>query len=249
MQLRNAMHGMLESLAHGHWQLLPWDQHIAIADKLVRPPPPITWVLFGLVAYRERLRWLAHTFLPSLTDEFSALDARTDAVRFGVVPGHESWRFQIDRDISIFTHSRTEECVFLPSGGNAELIADFGFQSRVFESTEPVPHENHLRELFPDGLGLLAALDALAAARLLNRDHCWCSQITKDVDVHRDTIFQVLADWSALPSRLPLAIAIGDWNAARQAAELTGRNELVEPISARQKSGINRGSAIEKRHY
>jgi hypothetical protein len=124
------------------------------------------------------------------------------------------------------SHKKTGEWLTLMLDQTCRFMMHDEFVTHYCGHREPGVAEQRLREFFPHGQGLSAVLHTLARSGMV-RGLPAEFELASRVDRHVRAILNFLERWRDPTERLWLAVAVGDWPAAHEAAVVQSNSELV----------------------
>jgi hypothetical protein len=228
MRISEQFKNLFRAIARGAARLDDVNAVLAGAAMNQLPMPQLTWMLVCLVAYIERLHWawkIVHERLPEEVDW--ALQTRGE--REGTVPDMPNWRYEIGGVRLDLSHKGTGERLALSLDKSYRFIQEEEFIT-YYCRREPGAAEQQLREFFPRGEGLFAVLRALARSGMVRKVP---EGLELGAEVYRNApqVAKFLDHWGEPTERLWLAITVGDWPAAHEAAVNGGNPELVDLLA------------------
>jgi hypothetical protein len=229
MRIGDQFQALLSALRRGAERPADLNPVLARAAMKPLPIPQLTWLLLGLVAYAERLRWaweVVHQRLPDAVH----WAMETQGEFHGTVPGLPDWRYDCSWGCVTLAHKGTDEWLYLMVDRNHRLMSHDEFVGCYWEQREPGVAEQRLREFFPRGNGLYPALDALVRSGML-RDHLAEFKLTSGVNRLVPDIVNFLEAWRDPNERFWLAVTVGDWPAAHETAVSRGQTELADRLA------------------
>jgi len=203
------------------------------------PPPQITWTMLGLIRYRVRKRWAWNVLKERVPlafeddlDHMVTIDDVVNGVRTGIVPEMPQWEYRIDGNDSWVQNRRSGERIHVDVPNWPEVTFAWQYVDYVQRHREPGPAEARLKELFPEGRGLLTAIQRLRRGGLLHvLDSYWPVSLDFElcgaVDGYARGVTEFLDAWSQPENRIALAAQIGDWGAVREAAEVDSQRDIA----------------------
>jgi hypothetical protein len=229
MRIREQFQTLLSALQGGVERPADINPVLAGAATKPLPTPQFTWLLLGLVAYAERLRWaweVVHRRLPDAVH----WAMETQGEFHGTVPGLPDWEYDCGGGCVTLTHKGTGEWLNLMVDRNHRLMSHDEFVGYYWEHREPGVAEQRLCEFFPRGNGLSATLNTLVRSGMV-RDLPAEFELTSGVNRLVPDITNFLERWQDPAERFWLAVAVGDWPAAHETAVARGQTEVADKLA------------------
>jgi len=224
------------------------------------PAPQATWMLMGLIRYRERKRW-AFDILQSHVQYASPgyYDAAestgtsyAEERREGIVGGLPEWEYFISEDTAWLRNRVSRE--YLHMSLVRDPVEDIGagpFRQYLAQLRMPGPIERRLVELHPgpasldtspeylrDGsvvAGVDASLEYLQDCRAIDGDPRSAFSLAPELDDFIEPLMLFCEAWEDPSNRVRLGAAIGDWLAVHEAAKALSDPELTAMTAERAK--------------